>query len=64
MSSFTTFGSQQISLDEQCRSSFALVVSYLCVGQDLPPPSNVTDEGCQWEMQTDKDWIPYLDSQV
>jgi hypothetical protein len=39
MSSFMAFGSRQISLAESSRSSFALVVSYLCVGKDLPPSS-------------------------
>jgi hypothetical protein len=23
-----------------------------------------TDEGCQWEIQTEEGWIPYWDSQV
>jgi hypothetical protein len=47
MSSFVTFGSRQISLAERNRSSFALVVSLLCVGEDLPPPSGDANEGCQ-----------------
>jgi hypothetical protein len=43
---------------------FALVVFiYMCAGEDLPP-SGDTDEGCQWEIQTDEGWVPYYDSQV
>jgi hypothetical protein len=64
MSSFVAFGSRRISLTERSRSSFALVVSCLCVGEDLPPPSGDADEGCQWEIQTDAGWIPYWDSQA
>jgi hypothetical protein len=64
MSSFVAFGSQRISLAERSRSSFALVVSCLCVGEDLPPPSSDADEGYQWEVQTDARWIPYWDSQA
>jgi hypothetical protein len=41
-------------LVEPSRSSFALVISYLCAGEDLPPPSGDADEGCQWEVQTDE----------
>jgi hypothetical protein len=64
MSSFIAFGSQRISLAERSRSSFALVVSYLCAGEDLPPPSGDADEGYQWEIKTNEGWIPYWDSQV
>jgi hypothetical protein len=64
MSSFVAFGSQRISLAERSRSSFTLVVSCLCVGEDLPPPSSDADEGYQWEVQTDARWIPYWDSQA
>jgi hypothetical protein len=53
MSSFVAFGSWQISLAERSRSSFTLVGSCLCAGEDLPPSSNV-NEGCQWEFQTDE----------
>jgi hypothetical protein len=53
MSSFVTFGPQRISLVEHIHSSFALVISLLCVGADLPP-SGDADEGCQWEVQTDE----------
>jgi hypothetical protein len=45
MSSFMAFRSRQISLAERSRSNFALVVSCLCAGEDLPP-SNDVDEGC------------------
>jgi hypothetical protein len=31
----------------------------LCAGQDLPLSSGDTDEGCQWEIQTDDGWVPY-----
>jgi hypothetical protein len=48
------FGSRRISLAERSRSSFALIVSCLCVGEDLPPPSDDADEDCQWEVQTDE----------
>jgi hypothetical protein len=61
MSSFMAFGSRWISLAERSHSSFAFVVSLLCVGEDLPPPSGDTDECCQSEVQTDEGWIPYWD---
>jgi hypothetical protein len=54
MSGFVTFGSRRISLAEHSYSSFALVVSYLCVGDDLPPSSSDANKGCQWEIQTDE----------
>jgi hypothetical protein len=44
MSSFVAFGSQRISLAERSHSSFALVVSFLCAVEDLPPPSGDVDE--------------------
>jgi hypothetical protein len=53
MSSFVDFGSRQISLAERSHSSFALVISCLCAGVDLPP-SDDTNEGCQWEIQIDE----------
>jgi hypothetical protein len=37
-------------LVERSRSSFALVVSFLCASDDFPPPSNDADEGYQWEV--------------
>jgi hypothetical protein len=37
------FGSRRISLTERSRSSFTLVVSYLCVGEDLPPSGNADE---------------------
>jgi hypothetical protein len=61
MSSVMAFGSQWISLVEHSRSSFALV-SILCTGEHLPLSFDDADEGCQWEIQTDKDWVPYSDS--
>jgi hypothetical protein len=45
MSSFVTFGSRWISLAKRSRSSFDLVISLLCVGEDLPPSSGDADEG-------------------
>jgi hypothetical protein len=39
-------GSRQISFADHSRSSFALVVSCLYAGEDLPPPSGDADEGC------------------
>jgi hypothetical protein len=54
------FGSRQISLVERSRSSFgSCYFIYLCASEDLPPSSGDTDEGCQWEMQTDEGWVPY-----
>jgi hypothetical protein len=50
MPSFMAFGSQRIRIAEHSRSSFALVVSFLCVGEDLPPPSGEANEGYQWEI--------------
>jgi hypothetical protein len=45
--------------------AFALVVSILCAGEDLlPPSSGNVDEGYQWEVQTDKGGVPYWDSQA
>jgi hypothetical protein len=45
--------------------AFALVVFiYLCAGEHLPPSSDDTDEGWQWEIQTDEGWAPYWDLQV
>jgi hypothetical protein len=39
--------------------AFALVVFiYLCAGEDLSSSSGDTDEGYQWEIQTDEGWIP------
>jgi hypothetical protein len=64
MYSFMTFGSRRVSLAERIRSSFALVVSYLCAGEDLPPPFGDADEGCQWKIHTNEGWVLYLDSQV
>jgi hypothetical protein len=58
MSSFVAFGSRRISLAKHSGSRFALVVSLLCVGEDLPP-SGDADEGCQWKVQTDKGWAHY-----
>jgi hypothetical protein len=64
MSSFDAFGSRWISLADHCRSSFALDVFILCVGEHLPSSSGDADEGCQWEIQTNEGWVPYWDSQV
>jgi hypothetical protein len=64
MSSFMAFGSQRISLTERSRSSFALVISCLGVGKNLPPPPSDADEGYPWEIQTDVTWVPYWDSQM
>jgi hypothetical protein len=63
MSSFVAFGSRHINLVERSHSSFVLVMSCLCVGVDLPPFGDA-DEGCQWEIHTDADWVPYWDSQA
>jgi hypothetical protein len=37
---------------------------YLCAGKDVPPSSNATDEGYQWEVQTNEGWVPYWHSQA
>jgi hypothetical protein len=50
MSSFLALASRQISLAKHSRSSFALVVFILCAGEGLPPSSDDTDEGYQWEI--------------
>jgi hypothetical protein len=63
MSSFVTFGSWRINLVERSHPSFTFVVSFVCAGKDLPP-SDDTDEGYQWEIQTDEGWVPYWDSQT
>jgi hypothetical protein len=63
MSSFVAFRSRRISLAERSHSSFALVVSLLCVCEDLPL-FNDADEGCQWEVQTNEGWVPYWDLQA
>jgi hypothetical protein len=62
MSSFVAFRSRRISIAKHSRLRFALVVSFLCAGEDLSPPSGDADEGCQWEIQTDEGWVPYWDS--
>jgi hypothetical protein len=54
MSSSVTFGSRRISLAESSHLRFALVVSCMCAGEDLPPSFGDADEGCQWEVQTDE----------
>jgi hypothetical protein len=59
MFNFETFGSRRISLAERSHSSFALIVSFMCTGEDLPPPFGDVNEGCQWEIQTDEGWVPY-----
>jgi hypothetical protein len=64
MSSFVAFGSRRISLAECSHSSFAHVVSFLCVGEDLPPSSVDADDGYLWEVQTDEGWVPYRDSRA
>jgi hypothetical protein len=46
MSSFVAFRPQRISLDERSCSGFALLISLLCAGEDLPPFDDV-EEGCQ-----------------
>jgi hypothetical protein len=61
MSSFVAFGSRRISLAERSRSSFAPVVSCLCVVEDLPP-SGDANEGYQCKIQIDEGWVPYWDS--
>jgi hypothetical protein len=62
MSSFVAFGSRQISLSKRSHSSFALVVSFPCVGKEFPPPSGNADEECQWEIKTDEGCVLYWDS--
>jgi hypothetical protein len=59
MSISMAFGSRLISLAERSSSSFALVVYNLCAGEDVPPSSGNTDEGRQWEVQTNEGWVPY-----
>jgi hypothetical protein len=57
------FWSPWISLAECSLSCFALVV-FPCVGEELLPLSSDTDEGCQWEVQTDEGWTSYCDPQA
>jgi hypothetical protein len=64
MSCLVAFGSRRISIAECNRSSFAIVVSCLCAGEDLPPPFSNANEGCQWEIQIDEGWVPYWDLQA
>jgi hypothetical protein len=64
MTSFMAFESRRICLAERSHSSFTLIVPCLCVSEDLPPSSDDTNEGYQWEIQTDEDWIPHWDSHV
>jgi hypothetical protein len=47
MSSFVAFRLRWISLAEHSHSCFSLIVSCLCAGEDLPPPSSDVDDGCQ-----------------
>jgi hypothetical protein len=59
------FGSRRISFVERSRSSFCFCgFCFICAGEDLPLSSGDADEGCQWKIQTDEDWVPYWDSQV
>jgi hypothetical protein len=37
---------------------------FLCVGEELLPLSGDTDEGYQWEVQTNEGWTPYWDPQA
>jgi hypothetical protein len=53
MSSFVAFGLRRISLAECSRSSFTLIVSSLCAGEDLPL-SGDADKDCQWEIGTNE----------
>jgi hypothetical protein len=41
-----------------------MVLFCLRAGEDLPLSSDDVDEGCQWEIQTDKGWVSYWDSPV
>jgi hypothetical protein len=44
--------------------AFTLVIFIcLCVCEDLPPFDD-TDEGCQWEIQTDENCVFYCDLHV
>jgi hypothetical protein len=52
------FWSPRISLADRSRSSFTLI-DFLCTGEELLPLAGNADEGCQWEVQTDKGWTPY-----
>jgi hypothetical protein len=45
MSSFVVFGSRCISLAERSRSNFALVISLLCVGEDIQAMPMMTVSG-------------------
>jgi hypothetical protein len=54
------FWSPSIRHAERSHSSFALV-AFLCGGEELLPLSGDADEGCQLEVQTDKDWTSYWD---
>jgi hypothetical protein len=58
------FGSRRISLAERSHLRFALVILFICAGEDLPSSFGDADEGCQWEIQTEEGWVPYWDSQV
>jgi hypothetical protein len=45
--------------------TFSLIVfSYLFVGEDIPPSFDDTEEGYQWEIQPDEEWVHYWDSHV
>jgi hypothetical protein len=50
MSSFVAFGLRRIGLAKHSRSSFILIVSFLGVGEDLPPSFGDIDEGYQCEI--------------
>jgi hypothetical protein len=41
-----------------------VVLFRLCAGEDLTLSFVDANEGCQWEIQTDEDSVPYWDSQM
>jgi hypothetical protein len=51
MSSFLASGSRLISLAERSRSSFALLVSFLCAGHSLSLSFGDVVGGHQWNIQ-------------
>jgi hypothetical protein len=57
------FWSPWISLAKRSHLGFALVVFFLCAGEELLPLSDDAVEGCQWKAHNGDGWTPYWDPQ-
>jgi hypothetical protein len=46
------------------QASALVVFIYLCADENIHPSFGDADEGWQWEIQTDEDYVSYWDPQV